>query len=139
MSVFAHAQNDAVHVQPVLGELQQRDERLLGGLGQQDAGQRHVENVVFRIQHRLPAAAHRLGDVQIQRDLDGLLLVEDALDAGVIVLVVSVAGEQMVRVFDRRLIECGGEINVRVLGGAAGVHRGLAIFVACDQRTAKHD
>lgn len=127
-AILAHAQHNAVHVQLVLGELQQRDERLLGGLGQQNVGQRNVQHVVVRVQHRLPAAAHRLRHVQLQRDLDGLLLVEDALDAGILVVG---AVEQLVMMVDGRLVEGGREINVRVLRGAARVHRGLASFVAC--------
>lgn len=105
-AVLAHAQHNSVNVQFVLSKLQQRDERLLGSLGQQNAGQSNVQDVIVRVQHGLPDAESGLGDVQLEGDLDRFLLIKNALDLDVRVLV-----EGELRCF----VESRREINVRVL------------------------
>lgn len=116
-AILAHAQHHGVHVQLLFGELEQRDERLLGGLRQQDGRQRHVQDVVVRVEDGVPDAECGLGDVQFQCDADRLLLVRDTFDDFIAIVFGHRNG--LIRFAERRragdIIVRFGEINVRKL------------------------
>lgn len=106
-AVLADAQDDAVALELLLGELQQRDERVLRGLVRHGRRQVHVQHVVQRVEDRFPGAELLRGHEQLQRDLGRRRLGQHLLDDG---------GLMLVHVVHGRL----GEIKIGILRRSGG-------------------
>lgn len=91
-AVLADTQDDAVALELLLGELEQRNERVLRGLVRHRRRQIHVQHVVQRVEDRLPGAELLRGDKQLQRDLGRGGLRQHLLDDGGLMLVHEING-----------------------------------------------
>lgn len=91
-AILADAQDDAVTLELLLGELEQRNERVLRGLMRHRRRQIHVQHVVQRVEDRLPGAELLRGDEQLQRDLGGGGLRQHLLDDGGLMLIHEIYG-----------------------------------------------
>lgn len=106
-AVLADAQDDAVTFELLLGELQQRDERVLRGLVRHGRREVHVQHVVQGVEDRFPGAEFLRGHEQLQRDLGRRRLGQHLLDDG---------GLMLVHVVHGRL----GEIKIGILRRSGG-------------------
>lgn len=91
-AVLANAQDDAVTFELLLGELQQRDERVLRGFVRHGRREVHVQHVVQWVEDRFPGAELLRGNEQLQRDLGRRRLGQHFLDDGGLMLVHVVHG-----------------------------------------------
>jgi len=75
--ILRHDHNDAVHLQLILGELQERDEGLLGAGRRKVLRQSDIQQVVDWVQNHIPIGVLVLGHVQFDGDLHRLVVLQD--------------------------------------------------------------